>query len=150
MFEGCFLSPPNMTGRRFHRTMAMLPALPWQSKSPSVSTLSKQSTQQGDARGASEVRRGTSSIHFHCPAPIGNEKMRTNFFCTNFLNSPRGPGYPGQIPRTFQIPPFQTQGRQTFEGGQELFGHHPFARKTRTPPSGGRTQKLSFVLFFLA
>ena len=24
---------------------------------------------QGNARGASEVRRGTSSIHFHCPVP---------------------------------------------------------------------------------
>ena len=29
----------------------------------------KQSTKQRDARGASEVRRGTSSIHLHCLAP---------------------------------------------------------------------------------
>ena len=30
--------------------------------------LLKRSTKQGDARGASEVRRGTASIHFHCLA----------------------------------------------------------------------------------
>ena len=62
-------SRPNMNGRRFHRTMEMIPARPWWSKSPSVSTPIKQSTKQGNARGTSEVRRGASSIHFHCPAP---------------------------------------------------------------------------------
>ena len=50
--------------------------------------------------------------------------MRTNSFGTNFLNTPRGPGHPGKIPGTSQIPPFETQGRQTVEGGRELFGHH--------------------------
>ena len=29
----------------------------------------KRSTKQGNARGTSEVRRGTSSNHFHCPVP---------------------------------------------------------------------------------
>ena len=58
-----------MTGRRFRRTMEMIPALRWQSRSPSVSTPMKQSTKQGTARGGSEVRRGTSSTHFRCPAP---------------------------------------------------------------------------------
>ena len=62
-------STPNMTGRRFRRTMEVIPALPWQSKSPSVSTPTKQSTRQGDAKGASEVRHGTSSIHVYCPTP---------------------------------------------------------------------------------
>ena len=62
-------STPNMTGRRFHRTMEMIPALPSQSKSPSVSTPIKQSTKEGAARGGSEVRRRISPIHFHCPAP---------------------------------------------------------------------------------
>ena len=56
----------------------------------------------------------------------------------------------GKIPGTSQIPLFETQARQTFEGGHELFGHHPFAWKTPTPPGGLRTQKLIFVLFFLA
>ena len=59
-----------MTGRRFHRTIEIIPALPWSSKGPSVSTPIKQSTKtKGDAWGASEVRRRTSSVHFHCPAP---------------------------------------------------------------------------------
>ena len=58
-----------MTRRRFHRTMEMILALPWWSKRPSVSILIKQSRKQGDARGTDEVRHGTSSIHFHCPAP---------------------------------------------------------------------------------
>ena len=60
-----------MAGRRFHRTMEMIPARPWSSKSPSVSTpMRKQSTKQGNARGTSEVRRGTSFFfHFDCPVP---------------------------------------------------------------------------------
>ena len=73
-------STPNMTGRKFHRTMEMIPAHPWQSKNPSASTPIKQSTKQGNARGTSEVRRGTSSIHFHCQVPwssghIGNGEL---------------------------------------------------------------------------
>ena len=63
------------------------------------------------------------------------QKMRTNFSCTNFLNTARGPGHPSKNPGTSQIPPLETQGRQTFEGGHELFGHHPFAPKTPTPPA---------------
>ena len=75
-------------------------------------------------------------------------KMCTNFFCTNFSNTPRGPGHPGKIPGTFQIPLFETQGRQTFEGGHELFGHHPFAWKTPTPPGGLRTPKVNLCALF--
>ena len=71
---------------------------------------------------------------------LGKEKMRTNFFCTNFFNSPRGPGHPGKIPGTSQVPPFQTQGRQTFKWGHELFDHHPFAWKTPTQRRKQRTR----------
>ena len=74
--------------------------------------------------------------------------MSTNKFCTDFLNTLRGPGHPGKIPGTSQVPPFETQGRQTFEGGHNLFGHHPFAWKTLTPLGGLRTQK-SLCSFFL-
>ena len=74
--------------------------------------------------------------------------MHPNLFCTNFLHTRRGPGHPGKFPGP-GIPLFETQGRQTFEGEHELFGHHPFAWKTFTPPGGLRTQKLIFVLFFL-
>ena len=45
------------------------PPVPRSLKSPSVSTPIEQSRKQGDAMGASEVRRGTSSNHFHFPAP---------------------------------------------------------------------------------
>ena len=75
-------------------------------------------------------------------------KMRTKFFCTNFLNTTRGPGHPGKIPGTSRIPLFETQGRQSFEGGHEVFGHHPFAWKTPTPPGGLRTQKLNLCALF--
>ena len=76
--------------------------------------------------------------------------MRTNFFCTNFLNTPRAPGHPGKIPGTSQIPLFETQGRQTFQGEHELFSHHPFAWKTPTPPGGLQTQKVNLCDFFKA
>ena len=77
--------------------------------------------------------------------------MRTNFFGTNVLNSPRGPGHPGKIPGDIQqIPLFETQGRQTFGGGHELFDPHPFAWKNPTQPGGLRAQKVSLVLVFLA
>ena len=69
--------------------------------------------------------------------------MRANFFCTNFLNTPRGPGHPGKIPGTSQIPLFETQGRRTFEGEHGLFDPHPFTWKTPTPPGGLRTQKVN-------
>ena len=75
-------------------------------------------------------------------------KMRTNFFCTSFLNAPRGPGHPGKIPGTSQIPLFETQGRQTFEGEHELFGHDPFAWKTPTSPGGLWTQKVHLCALF--
>ena len=107
-------STPNMTGRRFHRIMEVIPALPWKAKSPSVSRLSKLSIKQGNARGTSEVRRGTSSIHFHCPVPWssshigpglvagkekdaeywGSKKKSTQtLICTKFFNKPSSHGH---------------------------------------------------------
>ena len=61
---------PIMTGRTFHRTMEMIPPpAPGSLKTFFVSNPIKRSTKQGNARGTSEVRRGTSSNHFHCPVP---------------------------------------------------------------------------------
>ena len=74
--------------------------------------------------------------------------MRTKFFCTNFLNTAKGLGHPGKIPGTSRIPLFETQGRQSFEGGHEVIGHHPFAWKTPTPPGGLQTQKLNLCALF--
>ena len=65
-------------------------------------------------------------------------KMRTKFFGTNFLTSLRNPGHPSKIPGTSQIPLFETQGRQTCEGGHELFDPLPFVWKTATPPGALR------------
>ena len=54
---------------------------------------------------------------------------------------------PAKFP-TSQIPLFDTQGRQTFEGGHELFGHHPFAWKTPTPPCGLWTKEVNLCALF--
>ena len=59
--------------------------------------------------------------------------MNTKFFETKFWNTPRGPGHPGKILGTSQAPPFETQGRQTFQGGHELFDHHPIPWKKPHP-----------------
>ena len=74
--------------------------------------------------------------------------MRTNFLSTNFLNTPRGPGHPGIIPGTSQIPLFKAQERQTFEGEHEVFDPHPFARKTPTPLGSLRTQQVNLCAPF--
>ena len=88
--------------------------------------------------------------HWNKPAMANNRerKMHTNFFCTHFLNTPGGPGHPGKISGTSQIPLFETQGRQTFKGGHKLFDHHPFAWKTPTPTGGLRTQKVNLCALF--
>ena len=79
---------------------------------------------------------------------IRERKMRTNFFCTNFLNTPGRPGHPFKIPGTSQIPLFETQGRQTFEGGHELFEPHPFGWKTPCTPGGLQTKKVILCALF--
>ena len=91
---------------------------------------------------------GNSGIGAGQGTDVRERKMRTNFFCTNFLNTPRGPGHPGKIPGTSQSPLFETQGRQTFEGVHEVFGHHPFEWKTPTPPGGLQTQKVYLCALF--
>ena len=83
---------PNMTRRRFHPTMEMIPALSWQSRNPS--TPIKQSIKQGDTRGTSEVPRGTSSIHFHCRTPqssnhIGHRKRKMDVMFKNGARAPK-------------------------------------------------------------
>ena len=52
------------------------PALSWKSQTPSFSPdLLNLVCNRGDAKGASEVRHGTSSIYFHCPAPQSSGYM---------------------------------------------------------------------------
>ena len=83
-----------------------------------------------------------------CKTVNRERKMRKKFFCTKFLSTAGGPGHPGKIPGTSRIPLFETQGRQSFEGGHEVFDPHPLAWKTPTPPGGLRTQKLNLCASF--
>ena len=47
---------------------------------------SKQSIKQENARGMSEVRRGTSSIHFHCPVPRSSSLTHIGAYASWFLS----------------------------------------------------------------
>ena len=77
--------------------------------------------------------------------------MSTNFVYTNFLKTPRGPGHPGKPPGASQVPSLEPQGKQSFEGGNELVDPHLFVWKTPIPPGSLRAQKvIIFLLFFLA
>ena len=74
--------------------------------------------------------------------------MRGNFFAQTF-STPLGVR---DIPAKFPGHPrflFETQGRQTFEGGHELFRHHPFVWKNPTRPGGLRTQEVNLCALFL-
>ena len=84
-------STPNMTGRRFHRTMEMIPARPWWSKSPSFPPLLNKKTKY-KTRERKGHERGTSSIRFHCPVPrssshIGQGNIFQNFDHAAFQKS---------------------------------------------------------------
>ena len=91
-----------------------------------------------------------------CPPPqtlflaprIGNEKFAQTFFAQTFWTPPGVRDIPAKFPGHPGIPLFETQGRQTFEGGRELSGHHPLAWKTLTPQGGLRTQKVNLCALF--
>ena len=74
---------------------------------------------------------------------LRERKTRMQLFFAQLFEHPQGSGHPGNIPGTSQVPPFETQGRQTFKGGHELFDPNPFAWKTPTPPGGLRIQKVN-------
>ena len=86
----------------------------------------------------------------HSPTLLGAEKWAKTFLHWP-LEHPQGPGTSRQnsldIPRSSLRNP---QGRQTFEGGHELFDHHTFAWKTLAPPGSLRTQKVDLCALFLA
>ena len=82
-------------------------------------------------------------------APIYRKrKMRTKFFLHKLFEHRQGSGTSRQNSRDIPDSSLQTQGRQSFEGGHEVFNHHPFAWKTPTPPGGLRTQKLNLCALF--
>ena len=73
--------------------------------------------------------------------------MSVKLLCTNFLSTSRGLGHLGKIPGTSQVPVIESQGKQTLEGGNELFDPHAFAWKTPTPPGSLQAQRVSLCAF---
>ena len=59
-------------------------------------------------------------------------------------------GTAGISRQTSRDVPAKKFGFPGFEGHTELFGPHPFPRKTPTPPEDIRTQKFGFGFLFLA
>ena len=63
-------------------------------------------------------------------------KMRTKFFCTNFLNTARGPGHPGKIPGTSRIP-LRNPRKTKFRGRARSFRPPPL--RVEDPHPTGRS-----------
>ena len=85
----CLASMPNMTGQRFHRTTEVIPRRPWKSKTLKSLLLPGQSkigNEHRDAKGTREVRRGTSSIHFHRTVPRSSSHVPD---CSLGMEGPR-------------------------------------------------------------
>ena len=74
--------------------------------------------------------------------------MRTNFFYTNFLNTPRGPGHPGKIPGTSQILLFEPKEDKLSREGANFSATTPSRGRPPppTPPGGLRTQKVDLCV----
>ena len=66
--------------------------------------------------------------------------MSVNFFCTNLFQHSQGSGT-GKFPGASQVPSLKTQGKQTFERGNELCGRLP------PHPAVSGPKKLIFVPF---
>ena len=75
--------------------------------------------------------------------------MRTNFFCTNFLNAPKGLGHPSEIPGTSQILSSKPKEDKLSREGTNFSATTP--SRGRPPPGGLRTQKVNLcaLLSFL-
>ena len=59
--------------------------------------------------------------------------MNTNFFLTNFVNTPQGPGRPGKVPGTSQVPSLRNPRKTNLRGRRETF-RAPSAPHGRRPP----------------
>ena len=74
-FGGC----TRQSGLQLHNGNDPPPA-PGSLKALLFPPLLNKATNKGNARGASEVRRATSSIHFHCPVPRSSSHIGHGFF----------------------------------------------------------------------
>ena len=77
-------------------------------------------------------------------------KIRTNFFCTNFLNTPmaRVQDIPANSPAHPRFLSSKPNEDKLSRERTNFFGHHPFEWKTPTPPGGLRTQKVNLCALF--
>ena len=92
--------------------------------------------QGGDASVQCKLSKGG-----HNATKIGDENWTQSVCFTNFSGTSGIWSYPSKIPGY----PFDFPG---FEGHTELFGPHPFTRKTPTPPENIRTKKFGFGFLF--
>ena len=72
--------------------------------------------------------------------------MRTNFFCTNFLNTARGPGHPGQNSGIWDVLPSKPKEDKLSREGTKFSATTP--SRGRPPPGGLRTQKVNLCAPF--
>ena len=109
LFAACLLfSTPNMTGRRFHRTMEMIPPAPGSLKAllfppilDNVQTRDRKGYKRGTARNflQSFPLFGTPVVQSYRP-PIfdpfflGAKRISANFLCTKFSENPSSHGRP--------------------------------------------------------
>ena len=99
-------------------------------------------------RGTDRPYRNKHSVTQICPPttalwPYSNGAVQIRSWVWSALNI--------IIPaKSRDIPPKEFLFALGFEGHTELFGPHPFTRKTPTPPEDIRTQKFGFVLLFFA
>ena len=118
-------SVPILTGRSSTAQWKWSPPAPGSLKTPSVSIPIERSTKQGNARGTSEVRRGTSSIHFHCPVPRSSSPCEAWSFWIFFSQAVfLGEGKWGRTKKYRRIPRVRVTGRdesQSFPSPERLF-----------------------------
>ena len=105
----------------------------------------------GCAKGAvNQGHKKMDSDIFSTHSKRGRETS-TNFYCTNFLKTSRGPGHSSNIPGTSQVPSVETQGKQTSKGGQpgkELLTPTPSSRSPPPHWAVSEPNKLIIMLFF--
>ena len=94
----------------------------------------------------------TSSLMHRSPRPrhtnVRERKMRTNFFCTNLLNTPSGPGNLGKIPRDIPDSSLRKPRKTIFRGRARTFWPPPLCVEDPTPPAVCRTQKVNLCALF--
>ena len=74
--------------------------------------------------------------------------MRTNIFCANFLNTPRGPGNPSKKIQDIPDSSLSNPRKTNFRGRARTFRPPPLRVEDPTPPGGHQTQKVNLCAPF--